>query len=68
MRRKLVTWSTTGATLLLAFAAPAMAENLSAAIRGQASPLLGREDALGQARAIEALYESADGGHTVTLA
>ena len=44
------------------------AENLSAAIRGQASPLLGREDALGQARAIEALYESADGGHTVTLA
>ncbi|HUO73793.1 MAG TPA: Gfo/Idh/MocA family oxidoreductase [Solirubrobacteraceae bacterium] len=44
------------------------AENLSAAIRGQATPLLGRADAIGQARAIEALYRSADSGHTVTLA
>jgi D-xylose 1-dehydrogenase (NADP+, D-xylono-1,5-lactone-forming) len=35
------------------------AENLSAAIRGEAEPLLGREDAVGQARAIEALYASA---------
>jgi D-xylose 1-dehydrogenase (NADP+, D-xylono-1,5-lactone-forming) len=35
-------------------------ENLSDAIRGEAEPLLGREDALGQARAIAALYRSAD--------
>jgi xylose dehydrogenase (NAD/NADP) len=34
-------------------------ENLSDAIRGEAEPLLGREDAVGQARAIEALYRSA---------
>lgn len=37
------------------------AENLSAAIRGQAAPLLGRDDAVGQARAIEALYAAAAG-------
>jgi predicted dehydrogenase len=37
-------------------------ENLSEAIRGRAKPLLGREDALGQARTIEALYRSADLG------
>jgi D-xylose 1-dehydrogenase (NADP+, D-xylono-1,5-lactone-forming) len=43
------------------------AENFSAAIRGEATPLLGREDALGQARCIEGLYEAADQGHTVTL-
>jgi D-xylose 1-dehydrogenase (NADP+, D-xylono-1,5-lactone-forming) len=43
------------------------AENMSAAIRGQAPLLLGREDAIGQARAIEALYESAQNGRTVTL-
>ena len=42
-------------------------ENLSAAIRGEADPLLGRADALGQARAIEALYQSADTGHEVAL-
>lgn len=35
------------------------AENMSAAARGGAAPLLGRDDALGQARAIEALYEAA---------
>jgi predicted dehydrogenase len=35
-------------------------ENLSSAIRGQATPLLTREDAVGQARAIEALYASAE--------
>jgi xylose dehydrogenase (NAD/NADP) len=35
------------------------AENLSAAIRGRAEPLLGREDAVGQARVIEALYAAA---------
>ena len=34
-------------------------ENMSAAVRGRARPLLGREDALGQARALEALYRSA---------
>ena len=43
------------------------AENFSAAIRGEAAPLLGRADALGQARCIEGLYEAADRGHTVTL-
>jgi D-xylose 1-dehydrogenase (NADP+, D-xylono-1,5-lactone-forming) len=42
-------------------------ENMSAAVRGQAEPLLGREDALGQARAIEALYRSAAEGRPVTL-
>jgi xylose dehydrogenase (NAD/NADP) len=35
------------------------AENLSAAIRGQAEPRLGRADAVGQARVIEALYAEA---------
>ena len=34
-------------------------ENLSEAIRGEAEPLLGRDDALGQARALEALHASA---------
>ena len=34
-------------------------EDVGAAIRGEAEPLLGRADALGQARAIAALYESA---------
>jgi predicted dehydrogenase len=43
------------------------AENFSAAVRGRAAPLLGRGDALGQARAIEALYAAADSGQTVTL-
>ncbi len=43
------------------------AENFSAAIRGETEPLLGRQDAVGQARAIEALYASADSGQTVTL-
>jgi predicted dehydrogenase len=43
-------------------------ENLSAAIRGEAQPLLGREDALGQAATIAALYASAAaGGGSVTL-
>ena len=35
-------------------------ENLSAAILGGPKPLLGRADALGQARTIEALYRSAE--------
>jgi D-xylose 1-dehydrogenase (NADP+, D-xylono-1,5-lactone-forming) len=43
-------------------------ENFCAAIRGTASPLLGREDAVAQARAIEALYRAAELGQTVTLA
>ncbi len=43
-------------------------ENLGDAIRGRAEPLLGREDALGQARAIEALYRSAEEGRPITLA
>jgi len=36
--------------------------DLEAAIRGDSAPLLGRADALGQARAIEALYASAEHG------
>jgi predicted dehydrogenase len=35
-------------------------ENLSDAIRGDGEPLLGRGDALGQVRAIEALYGAAE--------
>ena len=42
-------------------------ENMSAAIRGHAEPLLGREDALGQARALQALYRSADERGPVAL-
>jgi predicted dehydrogenase len=42
-------------------------ENLSDAIRGAADPLLGREDAVGQARAIDALYRSAASGAVVSL-
>ena len=41
--------------------------DLCAAARGERQPLLGREDAVGQARAIEALYASAQAGATVTL-
>ncbi len=41
-------------------------ENLSAAIRGESAPLLGREDAVAQARVIEALYASADAGGALT--
>jgi predicted dehydrogenase len=43
------------------------AENMSAAIRGEASLLLGRDDAIGQARTIEALYDAAGTGRAVTL-
>jgi D-xylose 1-dehydrogenase (NADP+, D-xylono-1,5-lactone-forming) len=43
------------------------AENLAAAIRGQATPLLGRDDAIGQARSIAALYAAADGHTRVEL-
>ena len=42
-------------------------ENLSDAIRGEAPLLLGREDALGQARVLEALHASATSGAPVSL-
>jgi predicted dehydrogenase len=42
-------------------------EDLSDAIRGDGTPLLGRADALGQARTIEALYESAATGGRISL-
>ena len=43
-------------------------ENLSAAILGEAEPLLGRADALGQASAIEALYAAASTAEPETVA
>ncbi len=42
-------------------------ENLSAAILGHGQPLLGRADALAQARTIDALYRSAASGEAVLL-
>jgi D-xylose 1-dehydrogenase (NADP+, D-xylono-1,5-lactone-forming) len=42
-------------------------ENLADAIRGDAPPLLGRDDAAGQAAVIAALYRSAEAGETVAL-
>jgi xylose dehydrogenase (NAD/NADP) len=42
-------------------------ENLSDAIRGEAEPLLGREDAVGNASAIEALFASAESGAPVSI-
>jgi predicted dehydrogenase len=42
-------------------------ENLSDAIRGEAELLLGREDAVGQARALEALHRSATTGGAVSF-
>ena len=42
-------------------------ENLSDAIRGEGELLLGRADAVGQARALEALHESATNGTPVSL-
>jgi len=42
-------------------------ENVSDAIRGRADLLLGREDALGQARALEALHRSAQTSRPVRL-
>jgi D-xylose 1-dehydrogenase (NADP+, D-xylono-1,5-lactone-forming) len=41
------------------------AENLADAIAGEAEPLLGRDDALGQARALAALHRSAQSGERV---
>jgi D-xylose 1-dehydrogenase (NADP+, D-xylono-1,5-lactone-forming) len=37
-------------------------DNFSRAIRGVEQPLLGRADALGQARTIDSLYRSAEAG------
>jgi D-xylose 1-dehydrogenase (NADP+, D-xylono-1,5-lactone-forming) len=42
-------------------------ENFSAAVRGEAEPLLGRADAVGQVRVIEALYCSAASGAAASL-
>jgi D-xylose 1-dehydrogenase (NADP+, D-xylono-1,5-lactone-forming) len=42
-------------------------ENLSRAIRGEGAPLLGRADAMGQARALDALLRSAATGEPVRL-
>jgi predicted dehydrogenase len=42
-------------------------ENVSDAIRGEAELLLGREDALGQARTLEALHNSATTSTPVAL-
>jgi xylose dehydrogenase (NAD/NADP) len=42
-------------------------EDVSAAIRDGRPPRLGRDDAVGQARTIEALYASADSGRAVAL-
>jgi len=42
-------------------------EDFARAARGEAEPLLGRQDALAQARAIEALYRSAGEGRSVAL-
>jgi predicted dehydrogenase len=41
--------------------------NFAAAVAGEGEPLLGRDDALQQARVIEALYHSAETGEAVTL-
>ena len=43
-------------------------EDMAAAIRGEKAPLLGRADAMGQARVIEALYRSAASGEPIELA
>jgi len=42
-------------------------EDLAAAIRGDGEPLLGRDDAVAQARVIDALYRSADGAGPLPL-
>ncbi|MFN8519532.1 MAG: hypothetical protein U0667_09155, partial [Chloroflexota bacterium] len=42
-------------------------EDVNAAIRGERAPLLGRADALGQARTIDALYRAAATGTVIAL-
>jgi xylose dehydrogenase (NAD/NADP) len=41
--------------------------NFAAAVAGEGEPLLGRDDALAQARVIDALYRSAESGEAVAL-
>jgi len=41
-------------------------EDFAAAVRGDRPPLLGRDDALAQARTIDALYRAAEAGEAVT--
>ena len=43
-------------------------EDMASAISGERAPRLGRDDALGQARTIEALYRAAEAGREVTPA
>mgnify|MGYP001828890582 CR=1 FL=1 len=43
-------------------------EDMAAAIRGEKAPRLGRDDAMGQAVVIDALYRSAEAGEPVSLA
>ena len=42
-------------------------EDFAAAVRGEKAPLLGREDALGQATVIDALYRSAAASEVITF-
>jgi predicted dehydrogenase len=42
-------------------------DDFAAAVAGEKEPLLGRDDALGQARVIDALYRSAESGEPITL-
>jgi D-xylose 1-dehydrogenase (NADP+, D-xylono-1,5-lactone-forming) len=42
-------------------------ENFADAVAGTAPPLLGRDDALGQARTIDALYRAADEGRAIDV-
>jgi len=42
-------------------------DDMAAAIRGERAPLLGRADALGQSRTIDALYRAAAEGHAVPV-
>ena len=46
---------------------PARAGELRAAVRGDGKPLLGRDDALGQARTLDALLRSAETHHAISL-
>jgi hypothetical protein len=39
-------------------------DNFTGAVEGRVPPLLGRDDALGQARTIDALYRAAEAGRT----
>ena len=42
-------------------------DNFAAAVAGEARPLLGRADALGQTATIDALYRAAESGASVAL-